>query len=128
MSYLVDTDWVVSYLKGRPDAVKLLTSLSAQGLSISLITYGEIYDGIYHGLDPRKHEQIFLQFLRDVDLHPLDVNIMRTFAHLRGQLRAVGQIMGDFDLLIAATALNHNLTLVTGNLRHFQRVPGLSIY
>ena len=46
MSYLVDTDWVVDYLKGRPDAVELLQSLAPEGLSMSIITYGEIYEGI----------------------------------------------------------------------------------
>jgi predicted nucleic acid-binding protein len=46
MSYLVDTDRVASYLNGRPDAIDLLASLLHEGLAISLITYGEIYDGI----------------------------------------------------------------------------------
>ena len=49
MSYLVDTDRVASYLNGRPDAVALLTSLRHEGLAISIVTYGEIYDS---PLDP----------------------------------------------------------------------------
>ena len=52
MSYLVDTDVVANALKGRPEETTLLTNLSPQGLAISLITYGEIYDGIYYGRDP----------------------------------------------------------------------------
>ena len=45
MNYLVDTDVVANALKGRAEEVTLLTNLSPQGLAISLITYGEIYDG-----------------------------------------------------------------------------------
>src|SRR5215208_2866039 len=118
MRYLIDTDWVVLALKGRADAQTLLTSLSQDGLAISLITYGEIYEGIYFGRDPARHEQAFVLFLRGVDVLPLNRSIMKHFARIRGQLRASGNIIGDFDLLIAATAINHQLTLVTRNTRH----------
>lgn len=49
MSYLLDTDRIVEYLKGRKDAIQLITSLRYEGLAISLITYGEVYEGIYRG-------------------------------------------------------------------------------
>src|SRR5438552_415922 len=102
MSYLVDTDWVADYLKGRANAVNLVTALSAEGLAISLITYGEIYEGLYYGSDVSKHEMIFLSFLRDVDVLPLNEEITHEFARTRGQLRAAGNLVGDFDLLVAA--------------------------
>ena len=53
---------------------------------------------------------------------------MRRFALIRGDLRYRGELIGDPDILIAATALHHNLTLVTGNVRHFQRIAGLALY
>jgi predicted nucleic acid-binding protein len=54
---------------------------------------------------------------------------MEQFAILRGSLpRPVRQQIGDFDLLIAATALVHDLILVTRNLRDFRLVPGLTLY
>jgi predicted nucleic acid-binding protein len=66
VTYLVDTDWIADYLKGRPPAVDLLDRLTRppNGLAISLITVGEIYEGIYHGHDPRAHEAGFRKFLR----------------------------------------------------------------
>jgi tRNA(fMet)-specific endonuclease VapC len=128
MSYLVDTDRVASYLNGRPDAIELLSTLRHEGLAISLITYGEIYDGIYSSNDPRGKETAFLQFLRRVEVLPLTRTIMKRFARVRGQLRRQGQMIGDPDILIAATALQHNLSLVTRNLRHFGRIPDLHIY
>lgn len=128
IKYLIDTDWVVPFLKGRSEAQTLLSSLTTDGIAISLITYSEIYDGIYFGQDPKRHEQIFLAFLRGVKVIPLNKSIMKQFALFRGQLRGAGQIIGDFDLLIAATATYHQLTLVTRNLKHFERIPGLSLY
>ena len=128
MSYLVDTDVVANALKGRPEETTLLTNLSPQGLTISLITYGEIYDGIYYGRDPQTIERIFQQFLRWVDVLPLNRTVMRQFARIRGYLRRSGQIIPDPDLLIAATVLYHDLTLVTHNTRHFSRIPDLKLY
>jgi tRNA(fMet)-specific endonuclease VapC len=53
---------------------------------------------------------------------------MKRFARIRGQLRRQGLTVQDPDLLIAATALTHQLTLVTRNLRHFRRIPDLMIH
>lgn len=128
MSYLVDTDWVVEYLKGREPAALTLPQLRHNGLAISLITFGEVYEGIYHGRAPKHHEDIFLRFLRRVQVLSLNRTILRDFARIRGQLRSQGQIIGDLDLLIAATAIYHNLILLTHNFRHFSRIPDLELY
>ena len=128
MRYLINTHWIAAYLNGRPDARSLFTSLEQDDLVISLITYGEIYDGIYAGRDPKRHEAGFRQLLRFVDVLPVNRGIMREFARMRGLLRASGQVIGDFDTLIGATALYHGLTLVTNNRRHFGRIPGLSLH
>jgi predicted nucleic acid-binding protein len=127
MSYLVDTDRVAGFLKGRAQDVQLLTDLRADGLAISLITYGELYEGIYYGRDPRAQEMAFQQFLRRVDVLPLTRRIMQRFARIRGELRRQGLLIPDPDLLIGATALHHDLTLVTGNRRHFARISGLRL-
>ena len=66
-------------------------------------------------------------FLASVEVVPLDETICRIFAQERGRLRAAGNLIGDFDLLIGATALRHGLTLLTNNRRHFERLQGLSI-
>ena len=128
MSYLIDTDWVASYLKGRSDAQNLLQSLRPLGIAIGLITYGELLDGIYYGHDPAANERAFRQFLRVTTVLPLNRRIMEHFARIRGGLRQHGQLIGDPDILIAATALHHRFTLVTGNTKHFQRIPGLMLY
>ncbi len=128
MSYLVDTDYVADWLKGRPEAVTLLRTLEPKGLAISLITYGEIYDGIYYGSNPRKQERIFRQFLQGADVLSFNKLTMQQFARIRGHLRRTGNIISDPDILIAATALHHNLTVVTRNIRHFERVPNLKLY
>ncbi len=128
MTYLVDSDRVADWLQGRPAAVDVLRSLAPDGLAISLVTYGEIYEGIYYGRHPAGTERVFRQFLRAVDVLRLTRPIMRRFARVRGDLRRRGQLIGDPDVLIAATALHHDLTLVTGNRAHFRRISELRLY
>jgi tRNA(fMet)-specific endonuclease VapC len=128
MTYLVDSDWVADYLKGRIPAVSLLADLFAEGLAISIITFGEVYEGIYYGTDPQHNELIFRRFLRGVRVLGINRPIARRFALIRGKLRAEGQIIPQPDVLIAATALQYDLTLLMRNLRHFGRIPDLRLY
>jgi predicted nucleic acid-binding protein len=129
VNYLIDTDWIVDWLKGTAAATTLLQSLATSGaFAISIISYGEVYEGIYCGTNPAAYEGVFRSFLRGVTVLPLSRATMQEFARTRGQLRQGGNLIPDADLLIAATALQRNLTLVTRNKRHFARVPGLVLH
>lgn len=105
MSYLLDSDYVADFLNGRPDAIQLLSRLPREQIAISVITFGEVTEGITFGQDRQRHERGFRQFLRVVDVLLLSRTTMRRFAHLRGVLRAQGNLIPDMDLLIGATAI-----------------------
>ncbi len=128
MKYLVDTDYIADYLVAKPYATEHLSSLSQDGIAISLLTVGEIYEGIYYGYNPQEGTKRFQHFLQTVPILQLTQPIMRQFARIRGELRRTGNIIGDFDMLIAATAIHHHLTLVTRNLRDYTRIPHLVMY
>jgi len=125
VSYLIDSDIVVDWLRGKTAAVTLLAGLAPEGIAIRLITYGEIYEGIYFGRNPQRSTQLCQDFLQSIRVLPLNRRILRGFARLRGTLRQQGMQLADPDLLIAATAIYHDLTLVTGNARHFEQAPNL---
>ena len=69
----------------------------------------------------------FRRFLERLTLLPLDDATMEVFARIRADLRRQGQLIPDLDLLIAATAIHHEITLLTRNVRHFARIPGLKL-
>ena len=71
MSYLIDSDWTADYLKGRATAVTLLDHLFADGLAISIVTFAEVYEGVYYGTNPQQNEAIFRRFLRGVPVLPI---------------------------------------------------------
>jgi tRNA(fMet)-specific endonuclease VapC len=128
MSYLVDTDWLIDALHGIRPPLETLDDLTDEGLSVSIITFGELYEGAFHFPEPDQHIAMFRRFLSGYSMLGLMDPIMERFARLRSQLRRQGNLIPDMDLLIAATALHHNLTLVTHNIRHFDRIPGLQLY
>jgi tRNA(fMet)-specific endonuclease VapC len=126
--YLVDTDWIISGLGAVPGVVELLSDLAGDGLAISVITLGEVFDGAYGHPDPPTEFDRYRRFFAGYALLPVTEDIAARFAEVRAFLRRQGQPIGDLDVLIAATALDHDLTLVTRNLRHFERIPNLKLY
>ena len=126
--YLIDTDWVIDYLNDIERTKTRLEPLFPAGIAISVISIAELYDGIFGGADPARKEQELLAFLaRGIDRLDVDAATATLFARERSRLRRAGTPIGDFDLLIGATALHHNLTLLSNNRRHFQRIPGLNL-
>ncbi len=127
--YLVDTDWIVDVLHGNEPAIQTLLELAPQGLAISLISYGELYEGAYYAPNPQVALEGLGTFLQGKELLPLTTAIMERFGILRGQLtRSLRRQIGDMDLLIAATAITHDLTIVTRNLRDYQPIPGVKLF
>ena len=127
MRYLLDTDWVIDYQRGIPRLVNRLDDLLPLGAGLSIVSLAELYEGVFGSAAPQRNERRLRAFLASVEVVPLDETICRIFAQERGRLRAAGNLISDFDLLIGATALRHGLTLLTNNRRHFERVQGLNI-
>ena len=127
LQYLIDTDWVVHYFKGRQAIVKRLDALENESLAISVATLAELYDGLYGARDPRKREADLQDFLQWVTVLGLDEETCRLFGKEQSRLRQAGNLPGDIDLLIGATALRHGLTVLTNNSNHFGRIVGLRI-
>jgi tRNA(fMet)-specific endonuclease VapC len=128
VKYLVDTDWIIDGIAGIGNARTTLERLSPNGLAVSIITLGELYEGAYASENPAERLTTFRHFLDGFVVFGLTDAVMHTFAKLRAQLRRSGNIIPDMDLLIAATARTFDLTLLTRNVRHFERIPDLKIY
>ncbi len=128
-SYLLDTDWIVDILNGQEKALHTVLELASAGLAISIITYGELYEGAAFARDPEPALSGLRNFLKGKAILPLTQPIMERFAQIRGSLpRPVRQQIGDLDILIAATCLERNLTLLTRNLKDFQHISDLKLY
>jgi tRNA(fMet)-specific endonuclease VapC len=130
MSYLVDTDVVADFLRNRPDAVALLDELQRTGLAVSTITYFEIVEGILGNRNPRRARNAFRTFLRGVRLLVVSRQIAERAAVIRVELRRQKRQTNErsLDILVAATAIEHGLTLVTHNTRDYADIPGIVLH
>ena len=127
MGYLLDSDIIIDFLKNKGSAVSLLQQIQSQQWFISIISWLEILYGVEKSTQPKKRREEFKKFLSlsQTNILPLEEKIGQEFIRLKVNLEKKGQRLADFDLLIAATALVHQLTLVTGNQKHFKRINRL---
>jgi len=128
MKYLVDTDWIIHALHGKEKEVTKLLELKKEGLAISVISLAELYEGVYRSADPISNETVLKDFLSGVMVLEINEEISKKFGELRAMLRTQGRLIGDFDLLIASTGLCYNLTLISYNIKEFERVDDLKIF
>jgi tRNA(fMet)-specific endonuclease VapC len=129
MKYLLDTDICIYLIKQRPqNVIDKLSSLPNSEVALSAITVFELQYGVECSHARKRSQQALNHFMEPV-LHILEIDqqVAIQAAKVRAQLRQKGTPIGPYDLLIAAAALTHGLTLVSNNEREFQRVEGLAL-
>src|ERR671928_2106868 len=108
MRYLLDSDWIINFLAGKKDADRALQHFDPKEIVISLVTVAEIYESAFHYANPGAHLQRFRTFLDNFELLNMNVPIVEKFAEIRADLRRRGEMISDFDIVIAATALHYD--------------------
>lgn len=126
MSWLLDTNALIHAQRGRPPAVRMhLQARSPDDLAISAISIAELWYGAAKHIDPAGKRELWQRYLAPYAVYAFDPPAAEIHGDLRFRLRH-GPI-GDRDLLIAAIALANDLTVVTHNIREFERVPELRV-
>ena len=127
MRYLLDTDWIINLLAGEKTATERIQQLNPEDIVISLVSVAEMYESAFNYANPQAHVQRFREFLSHFQLLNLNLPIIEKFAEVRAYLRRRGEIISDFDIVLAATALHFDLIVLTFNKKHFARIPELKI-
>jgi predicted nucleic acid-binding protein len=127
--YLLDTGTLVAYLQGKPQVVQLVSPmLTGQQAATSMVVYAEVVEHFKSFPDFARRKRQLQRLLRTIAPYFLTYPILERYADIRRSMRQPhGKgLIGDIDTLIAATALERNLTVVTYD-KDFQRVPGLNV-
>lgn len=126
MRYLLDTDTCIEVLRRRGPVVERVRQLSPDDLALSAMTVAELRFGALRSSDPERSLAAVEAFLEaPLEIIAFDAEAARHHAEIRLALRS--QPIGERDLVIAATARTGPLIVVTGNRKHFERVPGLAV-
>jgi predicted nucleic acid-binding protein len=128
MTYLTDSTYVIHFLRGQAYARMVYPTLIRDGLALSIITHMEVWEGVYAARDPRGAERLLQAFLKPLTILPFSRRVSQRTARLRRQLRTLRRPIDQraLDILIAGTALNHGLTMVTSD-GDFDDILGLAI-
>jgi tRNA(fMet)-specific endonuclease VapC len=128
MTYLLDTNTCIKYLNGRSENIRLkLDSARQEGIVVCSIVKAELFYGAMKSKNPQKNLANQNRFLERFISLPFDDDASKIYGEIRAHLEKKGTHIGPNDLLIAATALANNATLVTNNTREFGRVEGLKL-
>jgi tRNA(fMet)-specific endonuclease VapC len=127
LSYLLDTN-ILSDLVRNPggEVATRITKVGENSVCTSIVVAAELRYGALKSTSEKLAERIDL-ILSALEILPLEAPADREYAALRRHLTRQGTPIGPNDLLIAAQALAQDLTVVTGNVREFSRVPGLKV-
>lgn len=127
MSYLLDTDTCIYWLRDRQSVRERIREVGWTQISICVITVAELYYGVYNSNRVTENLARAEFFIQNLPVLPLNDTALRRFGELKAELRRIGQPIADFDLLIASVALAAGYILVSNNTRHYERITGLQL-
>lgn len=129
MGVLIDSSVLIDVERGRIDLGSRLKGRETEEFLLSVVSASELLHGVHRAANDgiRAQRSAFVEgILSRFPLLDIDVRTARMHSQIWARLNTTGQVIGPNDLWIAASALAHGLTIVTGNVREFDRVPGLA--
>lgn len=128
MQYMLDTNICIYLIKKKPmQVLERLRSLNLEDVGISSITLAELEYGVKKSSKPKQNSDALTGFLAPLEIFVYDDRAACHYGEIRTHLEKQGKVIGAMDMLIASHARSLSCTLVTNNMREFERVPGLHL-
>jgi len=128
--YMLDTNICIYIIKKKTDNIlNHLKQNRKKGLYISTITLAELEFGNAnaHSLYKEKNRLALIEFLTIMNIKHFDENAAKEYGIIKKDLKDKNYLIGSFDMLIGAHAKSLNMTLVTNNIKEFERIQDLKI-
>lgn len=126
MKYLLDTNICIYMFKGLYGLPERIRTVGFGEFAISEITLAELIFGVYRSNRIAQNRTVVDEFAKHITIIPIS-GVMDIYGQEKARLLSRGQPISDFDLFIGATAITHGLTVITRNVREFQRIQNLNI-
>ena len=128
MEFMLDTNICIYLIKKKPGKLlEKIQSLSVGEAALSSITLSELEYGVAKSTEPERNRRALEAFIAPLDVMPFDEQAAYHYGRTRAFLEKKGTPVGAMDMLIGAHALSLSLTIVTNNVREFQRIPDLRV-
>jgi len=124
MKFLLDTNIVIDFLRGEKSIVEKIGQILPHGIGISAVSLAELYHGAYKSSRPKYNLEKVDEFISvpEISVVNLDKQIARHYGKMLAELESRGVKLAEVDILIAATAGEIGLTILTGDKKHFARL------
>jgi tRNA(fMet)-specific endonuclease VapC len=123
---VLDTDTCIAILRGHQDVIERRAA-TADPVATTWITAAELYYGAAKSRAPEANRQLVKSFLMTLPVLDLDEGSTQIFGEVKAMLERQGRRLADADLLIGAIAAVRQATVMTGNRRHYERIPGVIV-
>ena len=126
---MLDADVIIRGERGTLDLAAWMTQHEDEGFEVAAITVAELWHGVERagGRHRAKREWYIRSILAELPMIPYTETTALHHARIWASLESSGQVIGDYDLIVSATALERGSTVATFNRRHFERVAGLKV-
>ena len=125
--YLIDSDILIYFLKGKQEVVQRLSKIPINELYISRINYTELIYGAYNSTKVNQNLKVIEPFLDSFEVLEFTKTSSLIFAKEKARLKKSGNIIADMDLMIASIAIENDCTLISNNIKHFDRIQNLKL-
>lgn len=123
--FVLDTNICIYWLKGKYEIRRKIEQVGTDHLKITIISLAELKYGAYYSQKVNENLKNIDNFLKQVRILFFNNEAAGLFGKIKADLRRSGQIIEDFDILIASIVMGYDDILVTGNVDHFSKINGL---
>lgn len=125
--YLLDTNIISFFVKGNPIVAKKINNTPISSITSCVFVHSECYYGIKNEEQALRLIPTYNGIFETIQILEFSLDSAKEFTKQKKRLKESGNIIPDFDLMIACTALANDLILVTNNTKHFERIEGLEL-
>ena len=127
MHFLIDTNILIYRLKNMGNVNGNFLKYQNELMSVSVVSYGELVYGAQKSKSVEKNLKTVSEIKDIFPITDITTNVMDVFGKIKAHVQKIGKPTDDMDLLIAATAIANDMTLVTHNTKHFENIPNLKL-
>lgn len=128
MRYMLDTNICIYAIKNKPkEVIERLKEHEPSEICISSVTYAELIHGVEKSKAVNKNRIALTLLLADIEILSFDANAAESYGEIRAELERKGTPIGPLDMMIAGHAKSLGYTVVTNNIKEFERIVGLRL-
>ncbi len=127
MMYILDTNICIYLLNGNKKIESKIKSIGIYSIAITNTVLAELYFGAYNSVKIKENVTRIDEFRKNLTVIQEDAESSRLFGKLKAELKSTGNLIDDFDILIASIALVNDCTIITNNENHFKRIKNLAV-